>query len=189
MPLAAGSGSYDLSTRALVVGVLDVRAAEMAALCRQAERLVADGADILDVAGGTAEHVHALQTVVAVPLAVADLTTARATGAILIAEGGARAVAAAHSGISPDKIVLDVTPSLRPMPDDLALGYPLLASTTPSAAAGDRRACVLASAALAISRGCRLVRTTDVRGVGRVRDVLAAVLTAADTPAPVAPRP
>jgi hypothetical protein len=35
---------------------------------------------------------------------------------------------------------------------------------------------VLASAALAISTGCHLVRTRDVRAVARVRDVLAAVI-------------
>ena len=71
MPLTAGSLTNDLSARALVVGVLDGRALETSALCRQAERFVAEGADILELTGGTVDHIKAVRTVVAVPLAVA----------------------------------------------------------------------------------------------------------------------
>ena len=185
----AGSLTDDLSGRALVVGVLDGRALESSALCRQAERFVAEGADILELTGGTIDHIRAVRAGVAVPLAVADVATAHATGAILVAQSRDGAGAAAHAGIAPNKIVLDLTPSLRPLAADLSLGYPLLASTAtmtcPSGA--DGRAYVLAAAAVAISSGCGLVRTADIRGVGRVRDVLAAVLAATGVPAATGP--
>jgi len=189
VPPTAGSLPDDVSARALVVAVLDGRALDTSAICRQAERLVAEGADILELSGGTVDHIRAVRTVVAVPLAVADLATAHATGALLVAHRRDGAVAAAHAGIAPNRIVLDVTPSLRPHADDLNLGYRLLASTatTTCPPGADGRDYVLAAAAVAISNGCRLVRTVDIRGVARVRDVLAAVLAATDVPAPTGP--
>jgi hypothetical protein len=81
--------------------------------------------------------------------------------------------------------VVDVSPHLRPRREELALGYPLLASAGGTGDEASERARVLAGAALAISAGCRLVRTADMRGVHRVRDVLAAVLAAGAVPVPV----
>jgi dihydropteroate synthase len=64
-----------------------------------------------------------------------------------------------------------------------ALGYPLLLATTDIAfpadllgPAADRSQAADAAHALGIIGGCRLLRTTDVRGARRVADVLAAVL-------------
>ena len=67
------------------------------------------------------------------------------------------------------------------------LGYPLLLSASNKTFlgrlldldVGDRREASLASAALGVTRGCRIVRAHDVRGTRRVCDVVAAVLEAA----------
>lgn len=67
-----------------------------------------------------------------------------------------------------------------------SLGYPLLLSASNKPFLGavldlpvDRRAdASLAAAALGVSRGCRIVRSHDVRGTRRVCDTLAAVLEA-----------
>ena len=206
MLLTLGSRSYDVTTRALVVGVLTVASTPLPTLCRDAERLVDEGADLLDLADAGVDDVcaavGALSTGVAVPLGVltsrmdvsgpavaagASLTrdpgVAHATGAALVVSGAALARTAARCGIAPERIVLDIAPRVRPTPDELALGYPVLTSACPPpAGAEDARAAVLATAALAVSSGCRLVRTADVRGIRRVRDVLAAVLAAGEEP-------
>lgn len=74
-------------------------------------------------------------------------------------------------------------PLLRSSPVLAALGYPVLLSTAdlgdPTRLVGpevDRSHIGHAAHALGIIRGCRLLRTTDVRGARRVADVLAAVL-------------
>ena len=63
MWLELGSRRYDVAHRALVIGILDGtpdpfydggRFFDLAACCRRAERLVADGADVLEVGGGGA---------------------------------------------------------------------------------------------------------------------------------------
>jgi len=68
-----------------------------------------------------------------------------------------------------------------------ALGYPLLLSASNKTFLGklldlgitERRDASLAAAALGVARGCRIVRTHDVRGTRRVCDTIAAVLEAA----------
>jgi len=64
-----------------------------------------------------------------------------------------------------------------------SLGYPLLLSSSNKTflgvllglEIGERREASLASAALGIAGGCRLVRVHDVAGTCRVRDLLAAI--------------
>jgi dihydropteroate synthase len=110
-------------------------------------------------------------------------------------ERGRRAEAA---GIPPERVVLDAgldlgktwqqSLLLLQRSDRLAaLGYPLLLSASNKTflgrllelEIGERNDASLATAALGVSRGCRIVRAHDVRGTRRVRDVVAAILEAA----------
>jgi hypothetical protein len=201
--LTLGSRTFDVTGRALVVGVLATAGTPVTTVCRDAERLVDEGADLLELAGDDAAEVRAaieaLSTAVAVPLGVASSQASVAAAAVAgggvfaagvtlapaLEAGSAHAfvamtfeqAAAAASNRGPDRVVLDLTPRLRPRPAELGLGCALLTSTCPARPGSqDDRATVLASAALAISTGCHLVRTRDVRAVARVRDVLAAVI-------------
>jgi dihydropteroate synthase len=185
----------------------------LAELCRNADRLVAEGADVLELSaperGDPTWAVSALVTAVPVPLGVvtgrsAVARAACAAGAVLasdptgfadpdflpsVADAGASVVApdlnrarrAEAAGIPPHRVVLELPSAsaaalaTAPMRHATGLGYPVLLSTVHL---GDRRAEAWAAAALALSRGCRLVRTVDVRGARRVCDVLAAILEA-----------
>ncbi len=68
-----------------------------------------------------------------------------------------------------------------------SLGYPLLLSSSNKTflgvlldlGLGERRNASLASAALGIAGGCRLVRVHDVAGTCKVRDLLAAIVDSA----------
>jgi dihydropteroate synthase len=109
-----------------------------------------------------------------------------------------RARRAADAGIPPERIVLDAgldlgktwqqsLELLRASDRLAALGYPLLLSASNKTFLGrfldleidERNEASLASAALGVTLGCRIVRAHDVRGTRRVCDVLAAVLEAA----------
>jgi dihydropteroate synthase len=109
-----------------------------------------------------------------------------------------RARRAADAGIPPERIVLDAgldlgktwqqsLELLRASDRLAALGYPLLLSASNKTFLGrfldleidERNEASLASAALGVTLGCRIVRAHDVRGTRRVCDVLAAVLDAA----------
>jgi dihydropteroate synthase len=109
-----------------------------------------------------------------------------------------RAERAGAAGIPRERILLDAgldlgktalqSLELLRCSDRLAsLGYPLLLSASNKRflgevlglELGDRREASLSAAALGITRGCRVVRTHDVAATVRVRDVLAAVLSAA----------
>jgi dihydropteroate synthase len=110
----------------------------------------------------------------------------------------ARADRALKSGVPADRIILDAgldlgkTASqslllLRQSARLASLGYPLLLSSSNKTflgvlmglGIGERRNASLASAALGIAGGCRLVRAHDVAGTCKVRDLLAGILESA----------
>ena len=101
-------------------------------------------------------------------------------------------------GIPPDRIVLDAGLDLGKTANQsllllqssarlASLGYPLLLSASNKTflgvllelEIGERRNASLASAALGIAGGCRLVRVHDVAGTCKVRDLLAAIIESA----------
>ena len=109
-----------------------------------------------------------------------------------------RAARARLSGIPADRIVLDAGLDLGKTAGQsllllqsssrlASLGYPLLLSSSNKTflgallglEVGERRNASLASAALGIAGGCRLVRVHDVAGTCKVRDLLAAIATSA----------
>jgi len=109
----------------------------------------------------------------------------------------ARVAQAAAAGVDPDSVIVDAgldhgkTPGqslalLRESATLADIGPPLLLSAAGRRFPGvvldldvdERRVATLAAAALGVSRGCRIVRASDVRGARRVADVLEAVLTA-----------
>jgi dihydropteroate synthase len=106
-----------------------------------------------------------------------------------------RARQAEAAGIPPERIMIDAgldlgktTPQsvllLRESQRFAELGYPLLLSASNKTFIGEllglaidqRREASLATCALGIAGGCRVLRVHDVAGTCRVRDVLAAVL-------------
>ena len=108
-----------------------------------------------------------------------------------------RAQRACQAGVEADRIVLDAgldlgktaaqsLELLRASGTLAGLGYPLLLSASNKTFLGEvlglpvdaRREASLAAAALGITLGCRIVRVHDVAGTCRVRDALAAVLSA-----------
>ncbi len=160
MRLTLGSRSYDLTARALVLGVAGVPS---------------DGADLVETA-----HPDLPVIVPDLPVIVsvsdeAGVGRALAAGASLVrmtepttaglkrcALAGAAVVVplaavarAAAAGLPPDRIVPDV----------------LLVDVTSDA-------CPTAAAVAGVIRGARIVRTADVRGAQRVCAVLAAVMEA-----------
>ena len=109
-----------------------------------------------------------------------------------------RAERALSSGIPADRIILDAGLDLGKTADQsllllrssarlASLGYPLLLSSSNKTFLGvlldlkidERRNASLASAALGITGGCRLVRAHDVAGTCKVRDLLAAIAESA----------
>lgn len=161
MRLTLGSRSYDLTTRALVLAARDALGDPMA-----------DGADLVEEAHprrsapqptyAPAADLPALERAVAAGAALvrlpepserALLRCAAASVAVVVPRDAvAAAVAAGLAGdrIVPDTLVVDVTDA----------------------------PCPVAATAVAVVRGARIVRTTEVRGARRVCDVLAAVMEA-----------
>ncbi|MEW6152907.1 MAG: hypothetical protein AB1673_02805 [Actinomycetota bacterium] len=225
MFLRLGERTYDLTTRSLVVAVLDARSPD---LVGRARALAAAGADLVElvhpVAGpeGTASGtdadraagaVRSVRPVVAVPVAVTlaagsdpQVTAAAvAAGAVMVRwaapaggqptgsaprgpgdrggagrpgdRGGAgavvvtgdRATAAAWAETIPGRVVLEVAAGQRPPAGGPALPWLV---TVPAGEDG------IAPAALALSLGARLVRTTDPLPARRVSDVVAAIAEA-----------
>jgi dihydropteroate synthase len=203
MRLTLGDTSYNLATRALVIGRLPVGAGP-----EVGKELVGDGANVVEVelASGSVARARAavaeLLASVGVPVAV---TTADVDIALVAVEAGAslvrgpracsgaavvleaavdgdlvarreavvrRAREAEEAGVATDRIVVDpglgVAPHLLRLTRRLAeLGYPVLLTSDGTAAI-----------ALAVTGGCRLVRTREVKAARRVCDVLAAILEA-----------
>ena len=161
MRLTLGSHRYDLTTRALVMGVLDAPGV-----------LVDQGADLVELAVPDrpvavpvcvpAADEAAVELALAAGASLVHLPWASAEMLVRCAEGGAAVIVptaaaddAAAAGLTPDRIVpesrmLDVT--------------------------GEE--CPAAATAVGVIRGARIVRTADVRGARRVCDVLAAVMEA-----------
>lgn len=161
MRLTLGSRTYDLSSRALVLGVSG-----------RPEELLDLGADVVEpdrpgpwgalpVCTTAADQAGLEQVLSHHPVLVR--LPAPTTGALhLCANAGvavlvpaaavdeARAAGLPPDRIVPDTLLLDVT------------GHP----------------CPVAATAVAVIRGARIVRTADVRGARRICDVLAAVLEA-----------
>lgn len=159
MHLTLGSRCYDLTARALVMGVDG-----------DADELVAQGADLLEV-----DDSHPPATVPVCVAATDDASVGRALSAgasllrlpaptvaslVLCAAAGAAVVVpsaaagqATAAGLSADRIVLD----------------PLLLDVTTSHIP-------VAATAVGVIRGARIVRTGDVRSARRICDVLAAVM-------------
>lgn len=138
MRLFAGSRSYDLTWRALVV---DGRGGPAFAPA-------ADGPALARAISGGAALVH-------LPRPTGELLRrcAQAGLAVIVppeAVPGALEAGLAVERVVPDNLLLDVTGA----------------------------ACPTAATAVGVIRGARIVRAADVRGAGRVCDVLAAVLEA-----------
>lgn len=159
MRLTLGPRSYDLTERALVMGVGG-----------DAGMLVEQGADLVelddtlapasvpacvaatdDAGVGLALSAGACLLRLPAPT-VASLVLCAAAGAAVIVPPAAAGPAAA-AGLTSDRVVLD----------------PLLLDVTTSD-------CPLAATAVGVIRGARIVRTADVRGARRICDVLAAVM-------------
>jgi dihydropteroate synthase len=109
-----------------------------------------------------------------------------------------RSERALKTGIPSDRIILDAGLDLGKTAEQsllllqgsarlASLGYPLLLSSSNKTflgallglGIGERRSASLASAALGIAGGCRLIRVHDVAGTCKVRDMLAAILDSA----------
>jgi dihydropteroate synthase len=116
----------------------------------------------------------------------------------------ARAERARSAGIPADRVILDAGLDLgktahqsllllQQSPRLASLGYPLLLSSSNKTFLGvllelgidERRNASLASAAVGIAGGCRLVRVHDVAGTCKVRDLLADILDSASLPATI----
>jgi hypothetical protein len=176
-----GDGPVDLATRALTAAaVAPPRFGRESELLAAAKAATAAGADLVDVsleprlvgsvarAGdlpvatrvGTVESAEAARAagaaVLLIPVALTDLADRAA------AEGWSAAVVADD--------VAEVEAARVPAESH---GFPLALDTTRLTAAD-----AIAQEAVAISSGCRIVRTTDVRRTRRVVEVLAALLEA-----------
>ena len=175
MHLSLGPRTYDLTTRALVMGAVD-RVASVADAVRE-------GADIVEVGHVDGPFASDVPVCLAVPEGCGT-EEALASGAALVrfdgapssdaygacAKAGASVVIAAgeigsaeRAGVPPDRIVV--------LDGDLAGRYPVLVDVTASPSP-------TAATAVAVVRGARIVRTGDVRGARRICDVLAAVTEA-----------
>jgi len=116
----------------------------------------------------------------------------------------ARAERARTAGKPADRVILDAGLDLgktahqsllllQQSPRLASLGYPLLLSSSNKTFLGvllelgidERRNASLASAAVGIAGGCRLVRVHDVAGTCKVRDLLADILDSASLPATI----
>ncbi|HEX3623547.1 MAG TPA: hypothetical protein VHT97_14630 [Acidimicrobiales bacterium] len=154
MRLTLGSRSYDLTTRALVLGT----GADAAG----------DGADLVELAGPDAS--------VPVCAAVTDeasLARAIAAGVALVrlprpaaADLYRRCAAAGLAVVVPDADTRTALDAGLP-PDRILAGARFLDVT--------RRPCPLAATVAGVLGGARLVRTDEVGAARRVRDVLAAI--------------
>lgn len=138
MRLTLGSRSYDLTSRALVVGAPGgpgfAEAGDGAAL----ERALSGGAALVRLPAPSGEMLR---------------RCAEAAVAVIVPAGSV--AGALEAGLPVDKVAPDT------------LFFDVTGSDCPAAAT-----------AVGVIRGARIVRTDDVRGAGRVCDVLAAVLEA-----------
>jgi hypothetical protein len=179
-----GDGAVDLSTRALVAGVVPLprfgREAEAAAT---AASVAAQGADLVDVSLparliGSVVASGPVPVVARVGSVEEALVAAHAGASAILALAPLLADLCEHS----DLVTLGAVPVL--VLDDLSglseastmaagLRVPLAFDSTRLPAAP-----AIGCEAAAIAEGCRLVRTADVRRSRRVAEVMAAILAA-----------
>lgn len=152
MRVTLGSRSYDLATRAVVIGVGGAeREADLVEVEKGDGPRYAAAGDDTEVEQALAAGAVLLR--LARPTAGALRRCAEAGVAVLVpeaAEGAGRAAGLPPERILPDRLLVDVTSA----------------------------ACLPAAVAVGFIRGGRVVRTTDARGARRVCAVLAAVLEA-----------
>jgi len=181
--LRLGSNTYELATRPLVMGVVRGNACML-----DATSMVSEGADLLELRAGDANQVVG---VVEIPLVTrwhAEVAGKGVTRIVTHVGPGSVEEVRDHlvecarrfekAGTPTDAIVVDPgldrhktsderIALLRRTEDLAALGYPLLMASESAAEAG-----------WAVSHGCRILRTHDVKAMRRVADVIAAVLEA-----------
>jgi len=161
MRVTLGPRTYDLTTRALVLGTVEGAESEGADLAEQvvpgdpaAVPLVAEAADAAAVDAALAAGA-ALLRLTGPTTADAYRRCAAAGVAVLVPAGAvheARAAGLAADRVLPDTLLVDVTGAAAP----------------------------LAVTVVAVIRGARIVRTDGARAARRVCDVLAAILEAGD---------
>lgn len=181
LTLVCGDAVVDLRARALVAGVVPPpRWARESEVLASVAAVRAAGADLADVSlaprlVGPAARRGGLP-VSTLAASVADVHAAGAAGATLVLVPPAVASEVVESGEARVQVavVIDELAGLevaRRVAD--GLGVPLALDT-----AGWPAADALAGESVALSRGCRIVRTADVRRTRRVVEVVAALIGA-----------
>jgi len=181
--LTLGDHTYELATRPLVMGVVRGKACVL-----DATSMVSEGADLLELRSGDATQVLGLFEVPLVTRWHAEVAGSGTTRIVTHVGPGTVEEVRDHlvecarkfekAGTPTDSIVVDPgldrhktaeqrTALLRRTEDLAALGYPLLMANDSPAEAG-----------WAVSHGCRILRTHDVKAMRRVADVIAAILEA-----------
>jgi hypothetical protein len=183
--LDLGDGRVDLATRALTAAaVAPPRFGRESELLAAAKAATAAGADLVDVSleprlVGSVARGGGLPVAARVAN-VESAEAARAAGAavLLIAAGLTELADRAAAEGWPAALVVDDLADVEPARATAeGHGFPLAIDTTRLTAAD-----AIAHEAVAISSGCRIVRTTDVRRTRRVVEVLAALLEARRDP-------
>lgn len=173
MRLTIGTRSFDLTTRALVMGTVG-RAGSVA-------RTHEEGADIVEVA--CVEDMTQDGAILCLaPADDAELTSAVAAGAHLIRLGADASTAAYRLCAGAGTAVVVAATAVSAAEAAGVRGDRIVVAD--GAGRGDRRpvmvdvtgcTCPLAATAVGVVQGARIVRTADARGARRVCDVLAAV--------------
>lgn len=183
--LDLGDGPVDLATRALTAAaVAPPRFGREAELLAAAKAATAAGADLVDVSleprlVGSVARGGDLPVATRVAT-VESAEAARAAGAavlLIAADLTELADRAADEGWPTALVVDDVADVEAARGTAESHRFPLAIDTTRLTAAD-----AIAHEAVAISSGCRIVRTTDVRRTRRVVEVLAALLEARREP-------
>ena len=185
MALDLGDGPVDLATRALTAAaVAPPRFGREAELQAAAKAVTAAGADLVDVSleprlVGSVARGGGLPVATRVA-AVESAEAARAAGAsvLLIAADLTDLADRAATERWPAALVVDDLADIEAARGAAeSHGFPLAIDTTRLTATD-----AMAHEAVAITSGCRIVRTTDVRRTRRVVEVLAALLEARRDP-------
>lgn len=161
MRLSIASRSYDLDTRALVMGALG-----------RPDDLVEQGADIVELA----ESDPSLPVPVCVVAADdSQLQRALAAGATLLRLPRPGTAALRSCAMAGATVILPADATTQAAEAGLAPGRTLLDTLVLDVTGAP---CPVAATAAGVVRGARIVRTRDVRRARRICDVLAAVMEA-----------
>lgn len=181
--VSLAGAAIDLRSRVLVVGVVPAprfgRENEVAATARA---VAASGADLVDVSlgprlVGPARHASPVPVVASVASLDAAAVAGRAGASLALLPPDVVAAASGDDlravGVPLAVVVADLAGVARAVDLAARVGAPVAFDSTrlPTPEA-------LAAEALAVTDGCRLVRTADVRRARRVAEVLGAVLEA-----------